>query len=271
MRLKMTDLFLACKIPLNLDSYKIHLATGNKPTPLEAFFKGEFKEWQEHQTRGNFTREMVVGLIAWSPNQWLFAGVYRIIGHEKKSAKHVEYSTELLPGQDDLIGRLIVEHARVGRPSYLVGMKDGGDFYVGAIREKIFSVNEFPGYNSVCIAHSILKIVVEQQVQSWVGALANIKGIYLIADKLEGKRYVGSAIGVGGIWQRWAAYSQNGHGENKELKELLKRKGSDYCYNFQYSILEIADSHTSDEQILGREAYWKEVLMTRVPFGYNGN
>jgi len=271
MRLKMTALLLACKIPLDLDSYKIHLATGNNPTPLEAFFKGEFKKWQEYQTRGNFTREMVVGLIALSSNQWLFAGVYRVIDHQKKSARHVAYRTELLHGQDDIIGRLIVEHTRVGRASYLIGTKDGGNFYVGAIREKKLSVNEFPGYNSVCIMHSILKIVVEQRVQSWFGALANIKGIYLIADKLEGKCYVGSAIGDSGIWQRWTAYSHNGHGGNKELKELLKRKGGGYCDNFQYSILEIADSHTSDEQILERETYWKNALMTRVPFGYNGN
>ncbi len=52
--IKLTELLLACKIPLNLQSYKIHLATGYPNPPLEAFFEGKFKEWQEYQTRRNF-------------------------------------------------------------------------------------------------------------------------------------------------------------------------------------------------------------------------
>ena len=38
--------------------------------------------------------------------------------------------------------------------------------------------------------------------------------------------------------------------------------------NFQYSILEIADTHASDEDILKREAYWMDALKTR-KFGMN--
>jgi len=52
--LQITDFLIACKIPLNSNSYKIHLATGGPPPPLEAFFKGKFKEWQEHQTEETF-------------------------------------------------------------------------------------------------------------------------------------------------------------------------------------------------------------------------
>lgn len=272
MAIKMTDLLIACKIPLNLNSFKIHLATGKDHPPLNAFFEGTFKEWQEYQTRGNFTREMIVSLIELPPpNLWLFAGVYQVLSHERKSEKHVAYQTKLLPNQEDLIGRLIVEHARVGRPSYLIGPRDGGAFYLSSIREKKLSVDEFPGYNVANISYSTLKIIIEQKVQSWFGALSNIKGIYFICDRKTGKGYVGSATGDSGIWQRWEAYSNNGHGGNKELRDILKNNGSNYRHNFQYSILEIADSHTSDEQIIKRESHWKDVLMTRVPFGYNAN
>ena len=38
--------------------------------------------------------------------------------------------------------------------------------------------------------------------------------------------------------------------------------------NFQYSILEIADTHASDDDILDRESYWMKVLKTR-EFGLN--
>lgn len=275
MAIKMTDLLLACRIPLNLDSFKIHLATpatGEENPPLNAFFEGKFKEWQEDQTRWNFTREMVVSLIGQpSPNLWLFAGVYKILGHEKKSEKHVAYRTELLPNQEDLIGRLVIEHARAGRPSYLIGEKDGGAFYVSSLLEKKLSVAEFPGYNAVHISYATLKIIIEQKVQSWFGALSNIKGIYFICDRKTGKGYVGSATGDSGIWQRWEAYANNGHGGNKELRDILRDSGVNYHHNFQYSILEIADSHTSDEQILRRESYWKDALMTKSPFGYNAN
>lgn len=272
MAIKMTDLLLACKIPLDLNSYKIHLATGKIDHPLNAFFEGRFKQWQEYQTRGNFTRDLIVSLIELpSPNLWLFAGVYQVLGHEKKSEKHVAYQTKLLPNQEELIGRLIVEHARVGRPSYLIGARDGGAFYLSSILEKKLSVGEFPGYNSVNVTYSILKIIIEQKVPSWFGALSNIKGIYYIGDQKTGKGYIGSAIGDSGIWQRWEAYATNGHGGNKELRAALGSGRANYQQNFRYSILEIADTHSSDEQILKRESYWKDMLMTRAPFGYNAN
>lgn len=268
--LKLTEFLLACKIPLNLGDYKIHLATGSEHPPLEAFFAGRFKEWQEHQTRKNFPCDMVISLIELSKNRWLFAGVFRVSGYIKKSEKHIAYETELLPGQDDLIGRIIVEHARKGRASYLRGKKDGGAFNVSAVRDKKLSVEEFPGFNSVCVSFSKLQIIIEQQIQSWYGALSNIKGVYLIADNKAGKLYVGSATGDSGIWQRWSNYAMSGHGGNNELRALLEKNSIDYCSHFQYSIIEIADSHTSDNYILERESYWKDVLMSRV-HGYNSN
>ena len=268
--LKLTEFLLACNIPLNLNSYKIHLATGDKQPPLEAFFAGKFKEWQEYQTRKNFPCDMVIGLIELSKNKWLFAGVYRVLGCVKKSEKHVAYETELLTGQSDLIGRLIVEHVRDGRASYLIGKADGSAFSVSEVREKKLSVEEFPGFNSVCISFSKLQLIIEQEIQSWKGALSNIKGIYLIADIELGKLYVGSATGSGGIWQRWSSYVTSGHGGNQELRYLLKNKLRDYCSNFQYSILEIADSHATEDFILERESYWKDVLMSR-KYGYNAN
>lgn len=268
--LRIIDFLIACKIPLNLNSYKIHLATGSEYPPLEAFFEGKFKEWQEGQTRRNFPCDMVIGLIELRKNEWLFAGVYRVLGCEEKGKKHFEYSTELLSGQDELIGRVIVHHDRKGRAAYLRGQPDREDFYISEILPKKLSVEEFPGYNSVNVPFRKLQIIIYQNIQSWYGALSNIKGVYLITDNQTGKLYVGKAAGDSGIWQRWADYVKNGHGGNQDLKALLECKGVDYRVNFQYAILEIADSHASDEYILQRESYWKNVLRTR-EFGYNSN
>ena len=47
------------------------------------------------------------------------------------------------------------------------------------------------------------------------------------------------------------------------------RKAS-YAENFQFGVLEIADTHASDADVVKRETRWKELLLTR-EFGYNGN
>ena len=59
--------------------------------------------------------------------------------------------------------------------------------------------------------------------------------------------------------------------QTKKLKELVEEKGLKYIQeNFQYSILETFTDDASDEYIIARESFWKEVLLTRI-FGYNAN
>ena len=159
-----------------------------------------------------------------------------------------------------------------GKGEHLIsnGKRDGGDFIVSELKEQKLTVKEFPGYDNVNITYDELRIIINQEISSWKGALANIKGIYLLTDITTGKHYVGSACGDIGIWQRWTNYSMNGHGGNVELKKILQAKTNGYYKNFIYSILEIADKNTSDEYILKRECYWKGVLLSR-KFGYNKN
>lgn len=265
--IKLTDFLRASGIDVDLDSYKVHLATGNS---LEAFFRGEFKEWQENQNRKNFPCKMVISLIEIRRNNWLFAGVYKILGNEKVSDKHIDYNTELLVGQDELIGRIVIKYKRPGRQSYLKGKKDGGDFEISEILASRLTIKDFPGHNSVLLSYEELKTIIAQSAQTWHGALTNVKGVYLITDNSCGKQYVGSAIGNMGIWQRWSDYTKDGHGGNKELRKLLKEKGSEHKKHFQYAILEIADTHSTDDQIRSRETYWKTVLCSK-KYGYNSN
>ncbi len=65
---------------VKLGDYKIHCATGSNPTPLEEFFDGRFKEWQEDQTQRNFQYDHIVSLIHLGADLWLFAGVYSVEG-----------------------------------------------------------------------------------------------------------------------------------------------------------------------------------------------
>lgn len=124
---------------------------------------------------------------------------------------------------------------------------------------------EFPGYDKVNVSCEELSGLID--TDAWKTVLANQKGVYLIIDSSNGKKYVGSAIGENMLWGRWKEYISNGNGGNSELK------GLDFGYIqkcFRYSILEIYKGRTDDDVILERESWWKELLMTR-QFGYNKN
>ena len=251
-------------------SLKIHLACWNgHEHPIDVYYAGGFKDWQEGQSRRNFRCSQVLSLIDLGKHNWLFVGVFEILGCKPHPTKKdcFLYSTRLLPKQDEFIGRVIVHHKR-SRASY-VWYKPVIALPIVEIRRDKLTIAEFPGYNAVVITHKSLKIITEQRIASWYGALANIKGVYLITDTDSGRHYVGKASGGDGIWQRWCSYAENGHGGNVELKRLLKIHGSHHMAHFQYSILEIADTHASDADILNRECHWVDVLKSR-KFGLNG-
>ncbi|MBQ6675954.1 MAG: GIY-YIG nuclease family protein [Ruminococcus sp.] len=96
-----------------------------------------------------------------------------------------------------------------------------------------------------------------------------MKGVYLITDLHNGKRYVGATYGDDMIWGRWSDYVKTGHGGNVELKML------DFDYikeNFTYTLLETFKGSTEKSVIEERETWWKKVLLSRdKKFGYNKN
>ncbi|WP_269083041.1 hypothetical protein [Methylobacterium sp. WSM2598] len=75
--------------------------------------------------------------------------------------------------------------------------------------------------------------------------------------------YVGSATGAGGFLGRWEDYARTGRGGNVRLRA---RDPSDY----QVSVLQVAGSDTTDEEILGMESLWKRKLQSQ-EMGLNAN
>ena len=98
---------------------------------------------------------------------------------------------------------------------------------------------------------------------SWILQLSPAKGVYLLTCPDDGSQYVGSATGNGGFWSRWSEYRRNGHGGNVALKERGPR---DYIV----SVLQVAGSKDTDDDILASEARWKKKLQARM-FGLSRN
>jgi len=258
---------------VSLGRFKIHCAKAQShPTPLERFFDGEFKEWQEGQNQHNFNCDKIVSLIFLHGNKWLFAGVYSVLGVERPTKERTwfKYSTEYVAGLEHIVGRAIVTFERSFRASYLKGENYGDQLFVSEIRDQRMSVGDFPGYNAVLLSYSLLRTIIREDLDSWRSPLSNVSGVYVITDNNTGKFYVGSAYGGDGIWQRWQAYAKTGHGGNKELKALLRKPRQAYVQHFQFSVLEVCDLNASKAYVISREVHWKDVLRSR-EFGYNEN
>jgi hypothetical protein len=99
--------------------------------------------------------------------------------------------------------------------------------------------------------------------ESWKSVLKASRGIYLLTCPKTKEQYVGSATGHDGFWGRWIDYAKNGHGGNLGLKS---RESSDY----QISILEVASSSATHEDILKLEGLWQRKLRSQ-EMGLNRN
>jgi hypothetical protein len=275
---------------------KIHLAGWNKrDDPLDIFLAGDFPAWQNWQGQKNFERPYIVSLIKMeSPDRWLFAGVYSTHGcksaevqmdrpwdkragysptDETKNRKLVvHYETQELPEFTALTGRLIVEFARDARNSYRDAETIAEKLEVSELKPKRLEIGDFPGYANVLLKKITLDTIVQRGIESWKSALSSVAGIYLITNIKNGRHYIGSAYGEGGIWSRWVEYSETGHGNDKNLKSVLQQEGTDYSNNFQFSILETANINASIDEIRNREIHWKNALCSHESYGgYNGN
>lgn len=252
---------------------KIHLARWNGLVDaLDVYLAGDFDEWQKGQNQRNFERPFVLSLVELGKaGRWLFAGTHDARGCVwREDEGNYYYDLTRRPSTDELDGRLVVAFKRRGRQSYLCAENWTNDLLVDSIRPERLTIGSFPGYAQSLLTKQHLDIVVREQVESWKSALGAVGGVYVIVDRRTGKLYVGSATAGEGIWSRWSDYSRTGHGGNRELKQLLAEKGAGYAEHFQFGILEIADMQTSQEYVLARESYWKDLLQSRV-HGLNAN
>lgn len=106
---------------------------------------------------------------------------------------------------------------------------------------------------------------------SYHDALESVTGVYCLTDTKNGKIYIGSATGEGGVAARWGSYLDSKHGGNKKLRELYEREGERYFReNFEFTLLDYFGMSYDPRKVLEREQWWKDCLDTR-RHGYNDN
>ncbi|MBN3124555.1 GIY-YIG nuclease family protein [Pectobacterium brasiliense] len=253
--------------------YKVHFAVFNyEEEPLDVFVrdKSEWQGWNEWRNgRDDFNRKYIFSLIRFYPqkNRWLFGGIYEVLERRPDG-----YKVRLVNEHRGLIGRLLIDYPGPGaRGRSFLFENHYFKMKVAEIFNNEYSGETFCGFDQVQHSFEKLEHIIKKQKIDWKRALLNVKGVYLIVDKSNGKKYVGSAYGEHGIWSRWETYVCTGHGWNEGLSDLLKEKGIDYARrNFQFSIMDFYSMRTDDQIILERESYWKRVLCSR-EFGYNRN
>ena len=255
--------------------YKLHLACRNTDgiSPLDEYVT-DYSRWLGWNTwrgsRNDWSRKYIFSLIEFYPKKdtWLFGGVFEVIERHKE-----HYILTEVEDFRKFTGRLLLSFHRYqgmrGRAFYFEKYVD--NFSVLELLSEPYRGESFPGFENVCHDFTNLEAVFKSERSDWKAALSNVKGVYLIVDKSNGKQYVGSAYGSEGIWARWACYIGTGHGWSDELTKIIAEKSIKYAReNFRLSILEVMTNTTSDEEVIRRESHWKSVLLTR-EYGYNHN
>jgi hypothetical protein len=161
-----------------------------------------------------------------------------------KAASWDRYDLTLRQSLSDLIGRLVVDWGARQWVQY----PHKNNKPVVELRAE-FKEPDFPGFLNFIKPLS----EIDSLPSNWITALKSCRGIYCLSCPRTKEQYVGSATGEEGFWQRWQDYVRTRHGGNVTLKS---RDPSDY----QVSILEVAGSALTDDEISKLEQRWMKKI-----------
>jgi len=248
------------------------------------YFCGYLDIYQSIQTPNRFRGvEYIISFLGAEGTEGKYLGCYKINGNTQFKREKlpsdffmgtetfdnaVFWNIEKTDILSDMINRLVIDWGKGTINWCQNGTTEKEVLYIlPAVSEVTFT-----NYDEVVLTFETLKTIIDnsKDYKEWKNRLSSVAGIYLITDTKTGKHYIGSASGEqGGIWERWSNYVKTKHGGNKRLIELITAE-TDYCYNFQYSILEVFPIKKDNRDILEYEALYKRKLQT-VKFGLNDN
>lgn len=126
------------------------------------------------------------------------------------------------------------------------------DVEVAAIERESALVGPAPDWQKMICTGQEVRVLPE----SWKARLREWRGVYLIVDQLDGKRYVGSAYGdESNILGRWQTHVAKDLGVTVELS---KRDPA----NFRFSILQLVAKDAPAEDVIRVERNWMDRLDT---------
>lgn len=245
------------------------------------YSKGYIELYQRIQRPSRFRNcDYVISFIGEEGTLGTLLGCYKVNGY-------VEYDLALIPADismgvesdviynlektdilGDLQNRLVIDWGKGA-----INWCQNGTTTKEVIEiRRTMSEIEFVDYDNIVLSWENLRKIVYNKAsyKKWEDKLSAVAGVYLITDTNTGKHYVGSASGMeGGIWGRWSEYAKTKHGGNKQLVALIAND-PDYCYHFQYSILEVLPLKQDKHDVLAREQLFKRKLQS-IKFGLNDN
>jgi hypothetical protein len=263
--------------PAQVRLLRHHPAVGGKTladvwrTNTAAF--AEYQETQATAQRSGFARPWWASFVGTWDGRTLFVGLFEVgapvalvgpfvaalSGISHKGGLYDRYPTTPSDHLQEYAGRLYIEWGggasgkRAWSQRAELQNKLVTELHVDAIERP------FPGLMKIALPLSGF----EHAPPTWAQALAMSRGVYLLTCPRDGSLYVGSATAEGGFWSRWSEYRTNGHGGNIAL---VGREPSDFIV----SVLEVAGSADTLDDILAAEAVWKRKLNSR-SLGLNRN
>ncbi len=157
----------------------------------------------------------------------------------------------------EFVGRLIISVVKKKGEMAFMRLAENLDAAVFSIREENWQAEPAPNWDEFIAMTPTIRSL----PPAWEARLKEWRGIYLIVDEDDGKRYVGSAYGTENILGRWRMHVA---GEKGITKELAKRDP----INFRFSILQLLAPDEDKNEVIKIENRWMERLHTR-RFGLN--
>lgn len=212
--------------------------------------KTAFEKYQSTQRKKNAFDKggLVASFVVSNWGETLFVGMYTVERQQRLINGDVTHDLNLTKYMSEYVCRLviapwpdainIVKHATLCDPE-VYEIKRNPD------------LEPFPGLMKFTRRVRDLPNI----PSAWQSPLKDAKGIYLLTFA-DGWRYVGSASGDQGFWQRWNDYVRTGNGGNR----ILIQEKRDARLDAIISILEVTGSALTQKEIIDREMNWIKKL-----------
>lgn len=277
MPIMLNTLLLEASIPLAdvrlLRHKDRRAAKGRSPYELWRDYPRQFELYQSTHSiekRAKLNAPYWASFVGTLSDETMFVGIYSVknrrLLERDTPMPHMDgvdqagscdtYDVLLDQALSDMIGRLIIDWGPGDRA--WIQRADQQNKPILELRRE-FKEPDFPGFLTFIKSLSEL----DKLPKTWITALQASKGVYLLTCPKTKEQYVGSATGEEGFWGRWQDYIKTGHGGNVALKS---RNPSDY----QVSILEVAGTSSTTDDILKMERQWKSKLQSQ-EMGLNRN